>query len=124
VTAESGLRARRVGAQIREALTDLIAREVSDPKLAGLMITGVELPDDLGVARVTVRLLVDDAAARRVVMAHLERVRSRLRRGMGGRLRLKRTPDLRFVYDTGVDRTLRVEELLAEIAAEDKQRRP
>jgi len=124
VTAESGLRARRVGAQIREALTDLIAREVSDPKLAGLMITGVELPDDLGVARVNVRLIVDDADARRVVMAHLERVRSRLRRGIGGRLRLKRIPDLRFVYDTGVDRTLRVEELLAEIAAEDKQRRP
>ncbi len=124
MTAESGLRARRVGAQIREALTDLIAREVSDPKLAGLMITGVELPDDLGVARVNVRLIVDDADARRVVMAHLERVRSRLRRGIGGRLRLKRIPDLRFVYDTGVDRTLRVEELLAEIAAEDKQRRP
>lgn len=123
MTAESGLRARRVGAQIREALTDLIARDVSDPKLAGLMITGVELPDDLGIARVNVRLIVDDAAARRVVMAHLERVRSRLRRGVGARLRLKRIPDLRFVYDTGVDRTLRVEELLAEIAAEDKQRR-
>jgi len=124
MTGETGLRARRVANQVRERLTTLIAREVSNPVLAGVVITDVELPDDLSVAHVKARLLVggDDPVKRKAAMASLGRAASRLRRGLGGALRLRRVPELRFVYDTGADATQRVEELLAEIQDEAKRR--
>jgi ribosome-binding factor A len=124
MTGELGLRARRVANQVRERLTTLMTREVSDPALANVVITGVELPDDLSVAHVKARLLVggDDPAKRKATMASLGRAASRLRRGLGSSLRLRRVPEIRFVYDTGVDAASRVETLLAEIDAESKQR--
>lgn len=120
---EIGLRARRVAARVREQLTSQLIRDVADPKLAALVVTGVELPDDLSVAHVRVRLLVggEDPKKRKLVLSHLARVASRLRRGLGPALQLKRVPELRFLYDEGADQTERVEELLREIEADRRR---
>jgi ribosome-binding factor A len=45
-----------------------------------------------------------------------------LRREVTQRLQLRSAPELRFVYDDGMDNTTRVEQLLAEIDAERKPR--
>jgi ribosome-binding factor A len=120
---EKGLRAKRVATAIRARLAELLAREVSDPSLSGVIVTDVELPDDLSVARVKARLLTsghDENARARAVRA-LERASVRLRRGLGRSLGLKRVPELRFVYDTGADAADRVNALLAESAADAKE---
>jgi len=124
VTGEQhGVRARRVATQVRERVTALLSREVSDPSLAGLVVTDVALPDDLSIAWVKVRLLVggEDEKRQRRVVASLGRVAGRLRKGLGDSLRLKRVPELRFVYDTGADAAQRIEELLAEIHDESRK---
>jgi ribosome-binding factor A len=116
---EPGLRARRVAEAIRGHITQALLREVSDRRLSGVVVTRVELPDDLGVARIGVRRLDElDAAGRRALIAALERAAGRLRRGLGRAVGLKRTPALRFEYDAGPDATRRVEELLQEIERE------
>lgn len=122
MTDEHGLRSRRVATSVRERLTQLLVREVSDPLVAGLVITDVSLPDDLSIAWVKVRLLVggDDEKKRRAAVRSLERAAGRLRKGLGGSLRLKRVPELRFTYDTGVDAAHRIAELLAEIQGDKK----
>jgi ribosome-binding factor A len=122
VTDEHGLRARRVATAVRERLTQLLTREVSDPLVAGLVVTDVSLPDDLSIVWIKVRLLVggDDERKRRGVVRSLERAAGRLRKGLGGSLRLKRVPELRFTYDTGADAAHRIDELLAEIEVEKK----
>jgi ribosome-binding factor A len=122
MTSESGLRARRVGTAIRARITELLARDVSDPSLAGVVVTGVELPDDLGIVWVKIRLLMggDDERRRRAALRSLGRAASRLRRGLGPSLRLKRVPELRFAYDTGADAAFRVEAILAEIHEDSK----
>jgi len=122
MTSEPGLRARRVATSIRERVTELLAREVSDPSIAGLVITDVELPDDLSIAWVKCRLLVggEDPKKQRSAMASVGRVAGRIRRGLGRSLRLKRVPELRFVYDTGADAARRIEDILHEIAREPK----
>lgn len=120
---EPGLRARRVATQIRARLAELLAREVSDPILSGVVVTTVELPDDLSIARVKARLLTggEREDRRRQSVRALERASNRLRRGLGRSLGLKRVPELRFTYDTGADAAQRVDELLAEIAKDSKQ---
>jgi ribosome-binding factor A len=118
-----GRRGRRVAELLRAHLADALRREIDDPELSELVITGVEVTDDLSVARIAVRLLAgDDEPKRRRVLKHLHRAGGRLRRAVAPRLELRRAPELSFSYDSGHDATRRVEELLAEIEREPKAR--
>ena len=113
---------RRVEKGLREELASLLAHEVKDPGAAGAIVTRVELTNDLRSAKIHVRLLEggDQPARRTAVVAALGRATGMLRREVTQRLRLRSAPELRFVYDDGLDNTTRVEQLLAEIEAERK----
>lgn len=117
-----GRRGKRVAELIRAYLAELMRREVDDPRLAAVVITTVEVTDDLMSARIGVRLLVgdEDAKTRAVVLKSLTRGAGRLRRLIAPRLELRRSPELRFHYDAGHDASRRVEELLHEIKSEGK----
>ena len=80
----------------------------------------MQVPDDLGAAHVLVRLIDDDGDPRRRkrLLAALSSVRSRVRRTLAPKLRLKRVPELVFSYDDGQDHAARVAELLREIELE------
>jgi ribosome-binding factor A len=115
-------RPRRVAEIVQSLLAEALRREIDDPRLASLVITSVEVPDDLSVAHVQVRLLVggDDQRARAAALRSLGRAGPRLRRGLGPALQLRRVPALSFSYDLGLDKARRVEELLDEIEREPK----
>lgn len=117
-----GRRSRRVAEIIRGYVSEALTRELDDPLLAALVLTHVEVPDDLSVARIRVRLLVgdDDEAARRNALRNLHRAATRIRRGLAPKLKLRRVPELKFDYDTGHDAEKRVDELLREIEADPK----
>lgn len=116
-----GRRGKRVAELIRAYLAELMRREVDDPRLAALVITTVEVTDDLMSARIGVRLLIgdEDQKARALALKSLARGAGRLRRLIAPRLELRRSPELRFHYDTGHDASRRVEELLDEIKRRD-----
>jgi len=116
-----GRRGKRVAELLRAYLAELMRREVDDPRLSAVVITTVEVTDDLASARIGVRLLVgdEDPKVRAVVMKSLGKAAGRLRRLIAPRLELRRSPELRFHYDAGHDASRRVEELLSEIKAED-----
>jgi ribosome-binding factor A len=117
-----GRRGKRVAELIRAHLAELIRREVDDPRLAALVITTVDVTDDLMSARIGVRLLVgdEDPKVRANALKSLGRGASRLRRLIAPRLELRRSPELRFHYDTGHDASRRVEEILHEIKQGDE----
>ena len=117
-------RVRRVEKGLREELATMLAHEIKDPGAAGAIVTRVELTNDLRSAKVHVRVLEggDDPARRLAMVAALGRATGMLRREVTQRLQLRSAPELRFVYDDGLDNTTRVEQLLAEIDAERKPR--
>ena len=117
-----GRRGKRVAELIRAHLAELMRREVDDPRLAALVITTVEVTDDLMSARIGVRLLVgdEDPKIRGKALKSLARGSSRLRRLIAPRLELRRSPELRFHYDTGHDAARRVEEILHEIKRDEE----
>lgn len=119
-----GRRGKRVAELLRAHLAELLRREVDDPRLASIVLTSVEVTDDLMSARIGVRLLVGDenVKTRSLVMRSLGKAGGRLRRLIAPRLELRRSPELRFHYDDGHDASRRVEELLHEIKAEDQAR--
>jgi ribosome-binding factor A len=113
-----GSRPDRVADQIRGELAMLLAREVHDPGLGFVTLTRVKVSPDLQQARVYFTALGDEQARRQSSRA-LERATPFLRRQIGVRLRLKRTPEIRFQYDESIAGQDRIEQLLHDIRAAD-----
>ena len=115
-------RSVRVGGQLKVALAELLTHDVSDPRLAGIVVTRVELTDDLALLTAHVRMLEggDDEKKRAQTMRALERASGMLKRELASRVKTRIVPELRFFYDEGQDHTTRVEALLREIHSEKK----
>jgi ribosome-binding factor A len=111
-----GSRPDRVADQIRAELGSLLAREVHDPGIGFVTITRVQMTPDLQQARVFYTALGDEGARRNSGRA-LERAAPFLRRQIGSRLRLKRVPQLTFLFDEAIAGQDRIEQLLHEIHA-------
>jgi len=112
-----GSRADRVGDQIQAELASLLTRNVHDPGIGFLTITRVKLSPDLQQARVYYTSIGDDKAKRESARA-LDRATPFLRRQVGQRLRLKRVPELTFLYDESIEQGDRVERILQELKTE------
>ena len=113
-----------MGEGVREEIASLLANDVKDPRVAGAVVTRVEMAADLRSARVHVCLLQagGNVARRRALIGALGRASGLIRREITRRLGLRYAPELLFVYDDGSDRVTEVERLLAEIAAERRPR--
>ena len=111
-----GSRTARVADQIRGEIAAMLAREVHDPGIGFVTITRVTVTPDLQQARVYYTALGDDKARRNTERA-LDRATPFLRRQIGSRLRLKRTPELEFLYDESIAGQDRIEQLLNSIRA-------
>jgi ribosome-binding factor A len=111
-----GSRPDRVADQIRSELAQLLARDVHDPGIGFVTITRVQVTADLQTARVFFTAFGDDQARRNSERA-IGRATPFLRRQIGSRLRLKRVPELHFIYDESIAGQDRVEQLLNELHA-------
>ena len=109
-----GSRPERVADQIRAELATLIAREVRDPGIGFITLTRVRVTPDLQQARVYFTTLGDEKAQKASTRA-LERAASFLRRQIGTRLHLRRTPELLFQYDQAIAGQDRIEQILNEL---------
>jgi ribosome-binding factor A len=109
-----GSRPDRVADQIRSEIASLLAREVHDPGIGFVTITRVHVSPDLQQARIYYTSLGDDTARKNSERA-IGRAVPFLRRQVGSRLRLKRIPQLTFVYDESIAGQERIEQLLNEI---------
>ena len=117
-----GYRPNRVGDQIREELSAMLARgEVHDPDIGFITLTTVKMSPDLQLARVQYTSL-GDAAARKKTAAALTRATPFLRRRIGERLRLRRVPVLEFRFDESIAHQDRIEQILRDLKDEDAQR--
>ena len=116
-----GSRPERVGEEIRQALSDLLAREVHDPGIGFVTLTHVKVTPDLQLARVHYTQMGDDRQRRETARA-LERARPFLRRALSQRVRLRRAPDLQFHFDESVETQERIERILLDLEAERQAR--
>ena len=107
-------RSERVGNLILEFVSQLLSREINDPRVGVVTLTGVNVSSDLKHARINFSVLVDQQG-RKEVLSGLESatgfIRSKLARG----LKLRFVPTLEFLYDDTPANAQRIEELLRKV---------
>ena len=117
-----GYRPHRVGDQIRQELSELLTRgAVHDPGIGFITVTRVQVSPDLQHARVFYTSMGDEKSRRDTAQA-LGRATPFFRRHLGGRLRLRRIPELEFQFDQSIENQDRIERILRELHEEERQR--
>jgi ribosome-binding factor A len=105
---------RKLNEAAREALANILLTEVSDPRLAAVCVTGVEVSKDRSVANV---YIAADTGLYQEVEAGLVSARGHIRSLVGQQLGWRVTPELRFHVDTSIDEAQRIRRALANAPA-------
>ena len=105
------LKQDRMNERIRAILSELLLREVSDPRVQGVTITEVRLDPELMYADIYVNALGEEERQERVLEG-LNSAKGFIRREVGKRIRTRNTPDLHFHWDTTLAEAEHVNQLL------------
>jgi ribosome-binding factor A len=108
-----GRRPERLAEQIKEEVSLIIAGEVEDPRVGFVTVTEARVTPDLKHAKIYVSVLGTDKEVKESLAA-LKHAAGFIRTQLGPVLRMKRTPELHFVYDGTTETASRIEELLSE----------
>jgi ribosome-binding factor A len=111
-------RMRRVDEAVRAVLSDAITKDLKDPRIGFVTVTGVKTSPDLRHARVYVSVLGEEAK-REATLDGLRSAHGFLQGQIAHELSLKHTPTLSFEYDESIDRGMRISELLDEVIEPD-----
>ena len=103
-------RGYRVADQIQRDLSELIARELKDPRVGMVTLNAVEVTPDYAHAKVYFSLLTGDPAETEEALNHAA---GHLRNGLFKRLHIHTVPTLHFVFDRTSERAADMNALIA-----------
>lgn len=116
-------RTQRIGDQMQRELALLIQREIKDPRLGLVTITGVDVARDLSHAKVFVTVMGQDDNAEVIKQntAVLNDAAGFLRMHLGKAMKLRTVPQLHFSYDASIRRGAELSALIERAVAEDRR---
>jgi ribosome-binding factor A len=112
-------RAKRVGQQIQRALSELIRRELRDPRLGMITLTEVRMSSDLSYATIYYSVLGADPHLAQQI---LTQAADMLRGPLGRALAIRHSPELRFVKDELIESGARLSGLINKAVKDDEAR--
>lgn len=102
----------RLNNAFMEQLNVIFAREIKNPVLKNIIITGVSITNDLSFAKVYFTCFNED---RKLVLKELKESASFIRGEVSKRVEIRHTPELTFEYDESLEYARRIEEKIKEI---------
>ena len=112
-------RAKRVGQQIQRALSELIRRELRDPRLGMITLTDVRMSPDLSYAKVYYSVLgADPHLSQQILTQAADMLRGPLGRALG----IRHSPELRFTQDELIESGARLSALINKAVKDDVAR--
>lgn len=113
------MRLQRIENRIREILSEMLIREVSDPRLASIFITDVDVDRELAYADIYVSAIEGEERAKEILQG-LESASGFLRHSLASKISLRTFPRLRFRWDPTPEHADKIERLLSIIKDEEK----
>ena len=117
----SQLRVEKVQELMKQEISQIIQRELKDPRIGFVTVTSVECTGDLREAKIYVSLMGSEQQVKDS-WAGLNRGLGFIRREIGKRIRLRFTPELTFELDKSLDYSAHIQELLLKIKADESAR--
>lgn len=113
----SPLRREKLRELFKAEASDVLQRQLRDPRIGFVSVTDVELSADLRHAKIFVSVL-GSAEEKQQTMAALERATGFVRSELGRRIKLRHTPEILFRLDESIERGTRVVALLRQVVGE------
>jgi len=113
-------RTRRIAEQIQRELAEIMRQELKDPRIGMITLTGVEVSPDFAHAKIFFTHLGETRQTADILNG-LQHCAGFLRRHLAQRLRLHAVPELHFIYDTSVERGMRLSSLIDQAISEDSK---
>ena len=110
----SGIRLQRIADRIRQELSEMLIRELSDPRLSMIYVTDVRVDRELAYADIYVSAVKGQERSKEV-LAGLESASGFIRRALAARVDLRVFPRLRFHWDPTPEHADHIEQVLADL---------
>jgi ribosome-binding factor A len=114
----SQTRLQKINERFREELSEMLIREISDPRLTGISVTEVQIDRELAYANIYVSALEGVERSEEILQA-LKHAQGFLRRELARRVELRTFPRLRFHWDPTFERAEKIERLIASLHSDD-----
>ena len=111
-------RDRRVGQEILREINDILRKRVRDPRVQGITITDVRVTGYLQQATIYYSLLSDQASDQQKAQEGLDKAKGLIRKELGQRLSLYKTPELIFEQDASVQYGNHIDDLIRKLNEE------
>lgn len=111
-------RLARINEQLKREISQVLRREVRDPRVGVVTVSAVDVAADLAVADVYIRMLGSDEEVARSLEG-LEAAAPFVRRELGKVLHLRQIPELRFREDRSLEHARRIDEILSRVLPGD-----
>ncbi len=115
----SNVRVHRVGEQIKKEMVRILQRELKDPRIGFVTVTGVEMTGDLQQAKVYISVMGDEEQKMNTLEG-LSRAKGFIRSEIGKVVKLRKTPELVFQFDESIEYGNKIEKLLQQINQDKK----
>lgn len=113
----AGYRVDRLTEDIRRELTDIL-REVKDPRITGLVsIVKVTVTSDLSYSKIFVSVIGGDI---KETVKGLNSAAGFIRRELSARVKMRKTPELKFISDDSIEQSARISKLLSNLSKGDQ----
>jgi len=112
-------RADRVSDLLKKEISQMLLREVKDPHIGFITITGVEVSRDLHIAKIFYTILGDEKQISESGQA-LNRASHFIKKQLGKRLRMRYIPDILFKYDHSLEYGTKIDDILAHLKCFDE----
>lgn len=113
-----GNRQKRLGELLKHEISELITREIKDPRIGFVSITAVDLSPDLRNAKIYVSVFGSEKE-KKASLAGLRSAASFIKRELGRRLRLKYMPEMTILYDESIEKGAHISALIDSVVKKE-----
>jgi ribosome-binding factor A len=114
------VRLQRIADRIREEISQMLIKEINDPRLHQVFITDVRVDRELAFADVFVSAIEGQSRSAEILQG-MKSAGGYMRRNLAGKIDLRTFPILRFHWDPTPENADHIEQLLAQIRNETKE---
>lgn len=107
-------RTARVASMIREVVSTAILSELRDPRIKNVTVLGADITPDLRYARIRISVMGDEKTAA-LTMHGLNSAKGYLQSRVGAYIKSRYTPELRFLLDDGIRKSVEMSAMLREV---------